>query len=66
MTSRRAFLKASGALVIRFALGPRLALAQDRPAALPGKSPPSRRIDTCGTVASTRKESLPPSLSGTS
>src|SRR5439155_2594003 len=51
MTSRRAFLKASGALVIRFALGPRLALAQDRPAALPGSLNANRLLDAWLSIA---------------
>ena len=51
MTSRRAFLKASGALVIRFALGPRLAPAQDRPAALPGSLNANRLLDAWLSIA---------------
>src|SRR5215471_8896086 len=53
--SRRAFLKAGG-LVIGFTLAPRLALAQDRPAQLPGSLNGNRmldawlRIDPNGTV----------------
>jgi len=54
--SRRDFLKASSALVIGFALAPRLALGQDRPAPLPGSLNANRmldawlRIDPNGTV----------------
>ena len=54
--SRRAFLKAGGGLVIGFALGPSLALGQDRPAPLPGSLNGNRmldawlRIDPNGTV----------------
>ena len=54
--SRRAFLKASSGLVIGFALAPRLALGQDRPAPLPGSLNANRmlgawlRIDPNGTV----------------
>ena len=54
-TSRRDFLKTSG-LVIGFTLAPRLALAQDRPAQLPGSLNGNRmldawlRIDPNGTV----------------
>lgn len=53
--SRRDFLRASG-LVIGFTLAPRLALAQDRPAQLPGSLNGNRmldawlRIDPNGTV----------------
>src|SRR5215470_18431893 len=53
--SRRAFLKAGG-LVIGFTLAPRLALAQDRPAQLPGSLNNNRmlnawlRIDPDGSV----------------
>jgi len=43
--SRRDFLKASGALVVSFALAPHLALAQDRPAPLPGSLNANRRLD---------------------
>src|SRR5262245_17607031 len=42
--SRRGFLKVSG-LVIGFTLAPRLALAQDRPAQLPGSLNGNRRLD---------------------
>jgi len=54
--SRRAFLKASSGLVIGFALAPRLAVGQDRPAPLPGSLNANRmldawlRIDPNGTV----------------
>src|SRR5512138_298945 len=53
--SRRAFLKASG-LVVGFTLAPRVAMAQDRPAQLPGSLNGNRmldawlRIDPNGTV----------------
>src|SRR5215470_1054594 len=53
--SRRDFLKAGG-LVVGFTLAPRLALAQDRPAQLPGSLNTNRmldawvRIDPSGTV----------------
>ncbi len=54
--SRRAFLKAGGALVIGWALAPRLGLTQTRPAALPGSLNGNRmldawlRVDPNGTV----------------
>jgi len=54
--SRRAFLKASSGLVLGFALAPRLAVGQDRPAPLPGSLNANRmldawlRIDPNGTV----------------
>ncbi len=54
--SRREFLKTSGALVIGFTFAPRLALAQDKPAPLPGSLNTNRmldawlRIDPNGTV----------------
>jgi len=54
--SRRDFVKTSGALVVGFALAPRVALAQDRPAPLPGSLNTNRmldawlRIDPNGTV----------------
>jgi nicotinate dehydrogenase subunit B len=54
--SRRDFLKASGGLVIGFALAPSLGYAQDRPAPLPGSLNANRmldswlRIDPNGTV----------------
>src|SRR2546428_323888 len=43
--SRRAFLKASSGLVIGFALAPRLAVGQDRPAPLPGSLNANRMLD---------------------
>jgi len=43
--SRRRFLATSGALVIGFALAPRVALAQDRPAPLPGSLNTNRMLD---------------------
>jgi nicotinate dehydrogenase subunit B len=54
--SRRQFLATGGALVVGFALAPRGALAQDRPAPLPGSLNTNRmldgwlRIDPNGTV----------------
>jgi len=54
--SRRDFLQATGGLVIGFALAPRLALGQDRPAPLPGSLNANRmldawlRVDPNGTV----------------
>jgi nicotinate dehydrogenase subunit B len=54
--SRRDFLKATGGLVVGFALAPRLALGQDRPAPLPGSLNANRmldawlRVDPNGTV----------------
>ena len=51
MTSRRAFLKGSGALVIGWALGPRLALAQERPVALPGSLDTNRLLDAWLSIA---------------
>src|SRR5712671_1688112 len=54
--SRRHFIKSSGALVIGFALGPHVALAQDTPVPLPGSLNANRmldawlRIDPNGTV----------------
>jgi nicotinate dehydrogenase subunit B len=54
--SRRDFVKTSAALVVGFALAPRVALAQDRPVPLPGSLNTNRmldawlRIDPNGTV----------------
>src|SRR5438128_7639834 len=43
--SRRDLLRTSGALVIAFALAPRVALAQDKPAPLPGSLNANRMLD---------------------
>src|SRR5437867_8668236 len=43
--SRRAFLTASSGLVIGFVLAPRLAIAQDKPAPLPGSLNANRMLD---------------------
>ena len=45
MTSRRQFLKSSGALVIGFSLAPELALPQASPARLPGSLNNNRMLD---------------------